>query len=409
MVEWNEKLDQLIDQDFAETVKLRRHLHMHPEPSGSELETSLHLYQRLEQKGFQVRLGPEGCGVIADLDGSDSGKPEGMFAFRADIDALPIQDEKQTAYRSRCDGVMHACGHDGHTATVVAAITAIARMHQSGQLPFQPRLRGIFQPAEETCRGAAAMIRAGALEGVDAVIATHMDPSRRVGQIGVRVGVLTANCDLITIVVEGRGGHAARPHEARDPIAAAAQLIQSMYMQLPRETDSQDSVVVTFGMIQGGENANVIPERVELQGTMRTLNARVRQRTMETIERLAGAIAMGTKTKIHVQYGVGAAAVENDRELVELIRKAAEMTPGIDAVQSIRRPSMGSEDFSFYCSHVPVAMFRLGCCSDTVGGSGLHTPMFDIDEQSIRLGAAIMARSALAWMRSRQHLGQGSG
>jgi amidohydrolase len=377
---------------------LRRHLHKNPEVSGEEFQTSLLLFKQLDNNGFQVRWGFEGRGLIADLDPPASGDAQNLFAIRADIDALRIQDEKKVPYRSCRKGVMHACGHDGHTTIGYAAVTAIGELHRRGKLPFQPRLRAIFQPAEEICEGAAQMIQHGALRGVDAIIATHMDPSRRVGRIGIRPGVLTANCDHMLIEIHGRGGHAARPHEARDPISAAAQLIQWLYIQIPRVTDSQDAVVVTIGQIEGGHTANVIPETVNLQGTLRTLDHKVRERTMKHIQRLADSVAKGTGTTITVKYGVGANAVENDPQLVDLISDAADRVLGESSVEEIARPSMGSEDFAFYCKHVPAAMFRLGCTSDEVGGSPLHTPTFDLDEQSLKIGAKIMAHSALSWM-----------
>ena len=407
MASWQVELDRIIDVNFDRTVEMRRHIHQHPEVSGSEFETSMLLYQDLGDKGFQVRLGPEGRGVIADLDPPGSVSSIGLFAIRADIDALRIHDEKTVPYRSKCDGIMHACGHDGHTSLVNGAITAISELHQSGALSFRPRLRGVFQPAEETCEGANQMIEFGALEGVDAIIATHLDPNRRVGQIGVRPGVLTANCDLIKVVIEGRGGHAARPHEARDPIAAAAQFIQTLYMHIPRQTDSQDAVVVTIGKVQGGHTANVIPESMELHGTLRTLDAKIRDRTIKHIRRLAEGVAAVSRTKIMVEFGLAASAVENDSSLTELIRQSATSAMGPDGIEEIPRPSMGSEDFAFYGKHVPAAMFRLGCVSDQVGGTGLHTPTFDFDEEALRYGMKVMARSAISWMEKRsQSTGQ---
>ncbi|MEM7311959.1 MAG: amidohydrolase [Planctomycetota bacterium] len=395
---WQDELDSIIDSRFGEMVEMRRHLHKNPEVSGEEFQTSLLLFRQLDKSGFHVQWGFEGRGLIADLDPPTSGDAKDLFAIRADIDALRIQDEKDVPYRSCKKGVMHACGHDAHTTIGLAAVSAIGELHRKGKLSFQPRLRGIFQPAEEICEGAAQMIQQGALRGVAAIIATHMDPSRRVGRIGIRPGVLTANCDHMLIEIHGRGGHAARPHEARDPISAAAQLIQWLYLQIPRVTDSQDAVVCTIGQIEGGHTANVIPETVHLQGTLRTLDHSVRERTMKHIERLANSVAEGTGTKISVEYGVGANAVENDPQLVDLITSAADRVLGDDSVEEIERPSMGSEDFAFYCKHVPAAMFRLGCTSDKIGGSPLHTPTFDIDEESLKIGAKIIAHSALTWM-----------
>jgi amidohydrolase len=296
---------------------------------------------------------------------------------------------------------MHACGHDGHTAVVTCALSAIADLHRRQRLPFRPRVRGIFQPEEETCLGACHMIDAGALEGVQGVLAAHVDPTRPVGRVGLRAGVLTAYCNHMQVVIQGRGGHAARPHEARDPICAAAQLIQWLYQQIPRATDSQDAVVITVGMVHGGHMANVIPERVELEGTVRTLNRSVRDDTLDHIRRLADAVAVGTQTLIEVNFGVGAQSVENDPELIDYLTDATRDVLGPDGVDVIARPSMGSEDFAFFSHRVPAAMFRLGCASERVGNAGLHTTLFDIDDEALMIGARIISRAVLSWLETR--------
>jgi amidohydrolase len=394
---WQQELDQAVDARFAQIVALRRHLHAHPELSGQEQATSLHLYQMLGNEGFDVRMGPEGRGVIADtrLASGDAGCSR--IALRADIDALRIRDRKTVDYRSRHEGVMHACGHDAHTALVCGAIFAIGDLCAAGTLPWPVKVRGIFQPAEETCEGARQMIAVGALENVAGILATHVDPSRQVGHIGLRAGVLTANCDEVQVRILGRGGHAARPHEASDPIAAAAQLINALYLFIPRATDSQDAVVVTVGQIYGGDNANVIPEEVLLRGTLRTLDRAIRQRTFEHIRRLADGIGKTSDTRIEVTFARGAASVCNDTALIELLRNAGRDVVGETGLDEIRRPSMGSEDFAFYLEQVPGAMIRLGCASALAGGSPLHTPTFDVDEEALRIGAKILARAAVCW------------
>lgn len=396
MGHWRSHLEKAISRQIPQIIALRRHMHRNPEPSGEEHRTSMHLYQLLDGLGYRVRLGPEGCGVLADVKGEPD-RAETLLAIRADIDALRIQDEKTVDYRSARQGVMHACGHDAHSAIAIGAFAAIAELDDEGVLPFRPRIRGVFQPAEETCEGAKLMISAGALDQVEAIIALHMDPTRRVGRIGLRSGVLTANCDEMIITVHGRGGHAARPHETRDPISAAAQLLNWLYLQIPRSTDSRDSVVFTVGRIEGGHNSNVIPEKVQLKGTLRTLDRRVREDAIATIRRLATAVADGTKTSIHVDFGVEARSVINDNWLVDLIEASAIAALGPDSIEGINHPSMGSEDFSFYGEEVPLAMFRLGCRSDQIGGSGLHSPMFDIDEDALTVGARVMAETALTW------------
>jgi amidohydrolase len=398
---WQQQVDEEVDACFPQVVQLRRHLHAHPEPSGSEFQTSLHLYQLLGDMGLEVRLGPDGCGVLADLASGPAQRNH--LALRADIDALRINDLKTVPYRSTCPNVMHACGHDAHTAIVWGALACIWRLQQQDRLPWVVRLRGIFQPAEETAQGARQMIEAGALEGTAAILATHVDPTRYAGRVGLRRGVMTANCDEMQFAIRGRGGHAARPHETRDPIAAAAQLINALYLQLPRLNDSQDAVVVTIGRITGGDNSNVIPERVDLHGTLRTLSQGVRQEAIAQIRHVAAGMAETTRTVIDVLFGAGAPNVDNDPGLVDLLSDVCRESVGPDRIETIDRASMGSEDFAFYLQHVPGAMFRLGVRTRGQGIRGLHTPEFDIDEEAMRSGVRIMARAAISWFDGRWH------
>jgi amidohydrolase len=293
---------------------------------------------------------------------------------------------------------MHACGHDVHTATVFGAVSALDKLERSGELPWPVTWRGIFQPAEETSDGAASMVRAGALKDVDAIVALHVDPTRRAGTVGVRPGVFTASCDMMRVTVRGRGGHAARPHESLDPIAAAAQLISTLYQFIPRATDSQDAVVVSFGQIHGGLNANVIPEEVVLEGTVRTLNRNVRERTLAHIHRLAEGIENVTGTKLTVDFDDGTAPVDNDPAMTQLVERVAREVLGEDNVSQMPRPSMGSEDFAAYLEHAPGMMFRLGCAAE-LPWPGLHTPNFDVDERCLSVGAKILARSVVEWSK----------
>lgn len=392
---WQTRIDAAVDRRHEEIISLRRRLHTFPEPSGQELQTSLHLYQLLGDGGFTVSMGPEGRGVAADFSTHNGDQPR--VALRADIDALLIHEQNQTPYRSQRDGVMHACGHDAHTAVVWGALTACAELQKSEAAPWPLRLRGIFQPAEETTVGARAMIEAGALEGVGAIFACHVDPSRPVGRVGMRPGVLTANCDTMTVLIRGRGGHAARPHEASDPIAAAAQFINALYLSIPRVIDSQDAVVVTIGQMSAGHNANVIPDQVELRGTLRTLDRRIREQTIDHVGRIAAGVGQTCRTTIDVEFTEGTKSVHNDAGMTDLLRRSAADVLGAENLDAIPRPSMGSEDFAFYLERVPGAMFRLGCASPRAGRSGLHTPTFDVDEESLRIGAKILARAAVAW------------
>jgi len=321
-------------------------------------------------------------------------------ALRADIDALRIEDQKQTPYRSTVPEVMHACGHDAHTATVFGALLTLERLEREGALPWPVTWRGIFQPAEETSNGARAMVAAKVLDRVDAIFSMHVDPTRPAGTIGIRSGVFTASCDALRVTVQGRGGHAARPHESTDPIAAAAELISTLYQYVPRATDSQDAVVVSFGQIHGGQNANVIPEQVVLEGTVRTLDRAVREKTIAHIRTLAAGIEQVTGTKLDVCFEGGTPSVYNNEGLTELLTSMAIELLGAENVTALPRPSMGSEDFAVYLNHVPGVMFRLGAAGDNGAWTGLHTPTFDVDERCLAVGAKILARTLVEFAKS---------
>ena len=391
---WRERLDQLTELHAPAMVEVRRHLHAHPEPSGEEVRTSLYIRDRLEAAGYVARVRGDGRGVVAYPSAAGG---SACVALRADTDALRIQDQKRVAYRSQVSEVMHACGHDGHTAAVLGALLALADAQGEGALPWPVCWRGIFQPAEETSAGAREMVEFGALEGVSAILSLHMDPSRAVGRVGYRWGTFTAACDAVTIQIDGRGGHAARPHESLDPIAAAAQLITSLYLFIPRATDSHDPAVLTIGQLLAGENSNVIPERACLRGTLRTLTRATREATKDHIRRIASALAEASGTHISVEFQAGPQSVENDRPLTELIRDTAGEIVGPAGLDIVPRPSMGGEDFAFYLDHVPGAMFRLGCASPEGGSPPLHSPNFDIDERSLLIGARILARAVVLW------------
>lgn len=388
---WQQSIDRAIDARTADLVRVRRHLHAHPEPSNEEHETARFLHECLETEGFRVRAVAGGRGLV--VEAPDTAAPR--VALRADTDALRIHEENEVEYRSQRPGVMHACGHDGHTATVFGALLGLRAARASGDLPWDVPWRAIFQPAEEKGTGAREMLAAGVLEGIEAIFSLHMDPSRPVGRIGVRYGALTAACDDLTITIDGRGGHAARPHESLDPIAAAAQLITSIYLFIPRAIDSQDPVVVTIGQVAAGDNPNVIPERAILGGTIRTLGGTIRQKTGEHIRQLARGIAEASGTAIDVAIVPGPPSVINDTRLTNLLRDAAGELLGGGQVDLISRTSMGGEDFSYYLEHVPGSMFRLGCGSVEAGQSSLHSPTFDIDERALAIGARILARAAV--------------
>lgn len=389
---WAASVDRIVGQEFASLVELRRHLHQNPEPSGQETQTSFFLYTQLGDAGLSVQLGPNGCGVVSDLNDSNSPR---RVAVRGDIDALRIYDEKDVPYRSQCDGIMHACGHDVHSTIATGTMFVLGKLAAIEALPWPVSARGILQPAEETCRGARELIDSGAMLGVDVIYSMHVDPTLPVGRVGIRDGVLTAGCDEISFKIHGTGGHAARPHLARDPISAAAELIHALYLHIPRVTDSQEAVVLTIGQIQGGHSFNVIPDIVTLKGTIRTLDRSVRDSSVDHIMRIARGIAELTETSITVELGLSAPPVVNHHQEIVRMRALCEQMLGPQSIHEIVRPSMGSEDFAYYVRDTPGCMVRLGCSSATKGGHGLHTALFDVDEEVIRVGVCLMTRAVI--------------
>ncbi|RMF21546.1 MAG: amidohydrolase [Deltaproteobacteria bacterium] len=382
-------IDREVERLAPRLIALRRHLHAHPEPSGQELATTAYLARLLREEGLEVRVAPAGRGLSAEPAATRRGR---RVAIRADIDALRLHDAKDVPYRSLADGVCHACGHDAHTAAAVGA--ALALEAAAGRAGDAVPWRLILQPAEESSEGAREMIEAGAMDGVGAIIALHVDPERLLGHAAFRTGMLTAYCDEIDVTVTGSGGHAARPHHAVDPIAAAAELVSAIYQFVPRAVDSRDPVVVTFGSIHGGSTQNVIPEQVHLRGTARTHSHAATSRVEQRILEIASGIAGATGARIEVEFKRGPDAVVNDAAVTDCCRRAAADVLGADNIEDIPAASMGGEDFADYLAHAPGCLMRLGVGRPDGSTEMLHSPRFDLDESAIGIGARILARAA---------------
>jgi amidohydrolase len=388
MADWREELDRRVDALSEDLVAIRRHLHAHPEPSHEEYRTTRYLAARLEGAGVPHRVVASGRGIVAG-PGPGGGRP--CVAIRADLDALRLQDAKAVEYRSRVPGVMHACGHDAHAAMVLGAALAL----HGADLPGAPAWRAVFQPAEEVGEGAEAMVAEGAVEGVDAILALHVDPELDVGGLAVREGVLTAFCQDVRVEVLGRGGHGARPHLSADPIAAAAQFLLAVYQGGPRATDAREPSVVSFGAIHGGADANVIPGRVALLGTLRATGRAQAARLRDRLARIARGVGEAGEVRVEVEFGPPLDAVVNDPLVTSAFARAAAEVVGVARVASIPLPSMGSEDFSAYLARVPGCMLRLGVGRGPRPRPGLHHPGFDIDERALAIGAKVLARGVI--------------
>ncbi|MBA3315291.1 MAG: amidohydrolase [Planctomycetota bacterium] len=389
-------LDDAVSRLAGEQVAIRRHLHRHPECSGEERETSKFVAAKLEAAGLQPRLLRDGLGVAADLTLGDPPQDPPRVALRADIDALPIRDEKTAEYRSCVPGVMHACGHDGHAAIVLSAAMAASAVRDAWTKTGGPglRLRFLFQPAEEDSRGAQWLIEQGLLEGIAAILAVHMEPHFPAGHAGVRYGVLTAACDEVRISIAGQGGHAARPYQTRDPVFAAAQLITSLYAILPRRIDARSPAVLTIANLAAGRTHNAIPERAEISGTLRTIDPDSRQAILDRVVDVCAGVSTMTGTTVTPEFRHAIPSVVNDSRLSAALERASADVLGPDHVTRIDLPSLGGEDFAFYTQHIPGAMLRLGCTSPGATPHFLHSSRFDIDERCLPLGSRILLRAA---------------
>jgi amidohydrolase len=378
-----------IDRLARQLPVIRRQLHQHPELSGAEYATTAYLGKQLAAAKIPYRLGAGKRGLITGIAPA-AGAPAPVIALRADIDALPITEENRVAYRSKNHGVMHACGHDAHSAIVLGTTLAL---HRAGRLPVA--WRSIFQPAEETGCGASEMVAQGAVKGVQAILAFHVDPSLPVGCVSITPGPQSAFCQDFIIEVRGRGGHGARPHNTNDPIAAAAQLITLIYQAVPRQTDARDPVVVTIGMVQGGQAPNIIPDTVVMKGTIRSFDQAVSDRARQTIERLCAGTARAFRAAIFPVFDRLLRGVINDPAVTGLCLKAARELLGPQRVETDRRPSMGAEDFADY--PIPGCMMLLGVKPPKKRVTPLHTGTFNIDEKALLLGVRLFAKILVEW------------
>ncbi|MBD3236879.1 MAG: amidohydrolase, partial [Candidatus Eisenbacteria bacterium] len=378
-------------RDLApEMVRLRRDLHRHPEPGFAETRTAGVIAEWLgDCEGVRVRTGVARTGIIADLQGPDPRGP--CVLLRADMDALRLQEENEAIpYRSVNDGVMHACGHDAHMATLMG----VARYLATRRGRVRGHLRLLFQPAEEGPGGAAPMIAEGALRDPrpDVAFGLHVWGSQPLGYAGVRAGPMMAYTDEIEFRMRGRGGHGAYPHETVDTIHAAAQMIVGLQSVVSRSVDPTQPAVFSIGKIAGGSVMNIIAEEVAFDGTLRTLTPEVRETCHRRIREIAGGIDAACGTRTEVRFIDRYPAVVNDPALTDLAVSQIEAVLGAGRVRTDML-SMGGEDMSFYLREVPGCFFFLGAGNPSKGCSvPNHNPRFDVDEDVLPLGAEILVR-----------------
>lgn len=381
----------------ADLTALRRTLHESPEVGFAEVETSRRVRAWLTERGFTPSAPLAGTGFYVDIEGHAPGP---TVAYRADMDALPIQEATDAPYRSQRSGVMHACGHDAHMS-IACGVAVLARERRD---EFAGRVRVLFQPAEEIApSGAPAMIKDGVLDEVSAIYAVHVDPSHPVGRFGFRKGSLTAACCPFLIrVISERSGHSARPHEAVDTVWIATQIASELYQLAGRVTDARKAAVLTICRMWGGDALNVIPSEVELGGTLRCVDGETLGFLREKIRRVAGAVGALHKADVDVDFEGILPAVVNTEPEVDTARSAAVDLFGEEAAMDLPYSSMGGEDFAFYLQKVPGCMIRVGTSGGPETRYPLHHARFDLDESALPLAARLMTEVCLRDLAARR-------
>ncbi|MHB8778378.1 MAG: M20 metallopeptidase family protein [Anaerolineales bacterium] len=375
-----------------ELIEWRRDFHMHPETGFDVHRTAKIVADELEKMGYRVKRGVGKTGVVADI--GEGGK---MVAIRADMDALPLQELNESEYKSTVENKMHACGHDSHTAMALGAARILAREKPNG------RIRFLFQPSEETAdeegkSGAVRMSEEGAMEGVDYVIAQHVDPTQPVGTIAVNAGPCSGGVDSWFGVIKGKGGHGAYPHTTVDPFFLLAQIIIALNGITSRRLDPFAPAVVSIGSLNGGFTENVIPDSIKITGTIRFTTPEVQKQIHAEIKR-AFEVARTLGGDYELKIEIGAPPMINNEQVSSLIEAVGKDLLDPEHVQEMHN-SLGAEDFGSFLEHAPGAMYTLGVRKKGHEGYLLHHPQFDLDERALPIGTAVLVETALRFLKS---------
>ena len=371
-----------------ELIEIRRDIHRHPEVAWEEFRTSGIAADQCAKSGLEIRLGAAKTGVVAVLNPEKQGP---ILALRADMDALPIQEENEVSYKSTDSGKGHLCGHDAHTAMLIGAAKILARYKD--RIPFQ--IRFIFQPAEELPPGGAqVMLKEGHLDGVSEILGLHVNPLLPTGCMGIRTGPFMASMDKLVIDIEGKGGHAAMPHLCDDPVLAASQLVVALQSIVARRVDPLEAGVVSICQINAGSAFNVIPSRAQLVGTVRSLAASVRSKMPEWIEEITSHVAAAHGQKSKIEYIHGTPVLVNQKAPVEAMIQDFRKLGG---THTEIKPTMGGEDFAFYLEKIPGCFAFLGAGNGSKETSNcFHHPRYNIDERALAWGSAIFVQSVFS-------------
>lgn len=385
-------IKKLASQLQEELVNKRRYLHANPELSFEEYQTSAYIKEELKKIGIQHFEPKANTGFTAIIEGKNPGKK--IVALRADMDALPIKELNEISYKSKNNGVMHACGHDVHSTCLLGAASIL--FHLKDQ--FEGSVKLIFQPGEEKLPGGASlMIADGALENPkpNSIFGQHVMPFLPVGTVGFRKGLYMASSDELFFKVKGKGGHGAMPHLSLDPVPVAAQLISALQTITSRFANPLIPTVLTIGKVIANGATNVIPDEVYMEGTFRTLDENWRKKAHEHIERICLEIGKANSIEIEIEIRKGYPFLKNDEAITQMAKEAAIAYLGEDKVVDLDI-WMASEDFAYYSQVMPASFYRLGTRNESKGiVSGVHTPTFNIDESALEIGSGLMAWLAI--------------
>ncbi|WP_312190601.1 M20 family metallopeptidase [Sphingobacterium sp.] len=389
------ELNAKIAAVFPKIVSIRRHIHQHPELSFQEYETSAYIQQQLRELGIPFEVVAQ-TGVVAVLTGQKSASDD-IVVLRADIDALPIDEQNDVDYKSKNSGVMHACGHDFHTANLLGT----ASLLNDYKAEFSGKIVLLFQPAEEKIPGGAIQVlESGILESfggtIKAVLGLHVSPRVAVGKVGLRSGRFMASSDEFYFTIKGRGGHAAEPHRAVDPIMVGAQLLTTLQQVVSRKANPDVPSVLTFGRFIGDGAANVIPEEVKLAGTFRTMDEVWRKEALEMVAEIAATLPVSLGAKVEVEVRHGYPALYNDPALTQKVKTIIAETMGNSVPQDLEI-WMAAEDFAYYSYRYPSLFMLIGTNNnDSTTQYGLHNPQFNLDEKAFETSIAVLVNAAIS-------------
>ncbi len=393
-MELSNKIKTLAKKSFEKVLEIRRHLHQHPELSFKEFETSKFIQAQLKEAGISFTTGYVETGIVALIKGKNPGKK--TILLRADMDALPIEEKNNVSYKSANVGVMHACGHDVHSSIALGAAFILNEIKDE----FEGTVKIMFQPGEEVLPGGASlMIQAGVLENpkVDKAIALHVFPSMEAGKVGFKSGMYMASTDELYVTVNGKGGHAAMPAEYTNPLIIASEILLEINNQYMKENALAGTAgetiptVVAFGKIEGKGATNVIPEKVELAGTFRTMDEKWRESVHQQLKNIVKTVSQKYNVESNIRIEKGYPFLVNDKELTSACFTSAQNFLGKENVEELPL-RMTAEDFAFISQKVPSCFFRLGTANKEKGiTSGVHTPTFNIDEKALETGVGLMA------------------